>query len=380
MVTWGMVAVLQSGVRITVLTRWARRARSVWPVLVGAPAALAAGRRRTGACVAAWFTLPARSTLLARSTRLARSTVAAGAAVLTGATVLTWSAVARRSAFPAGAVVASRSIVAAGFLLPALPGLEASLGEQIVETRRVDTLEHTEVRRGQPGVLEVVEQRGALAHRLILLALQRLLFAAQGLALLAHRIALLAQGFALLLDAGLLVAPPTRDLGGSGFAMLGGDLTGGLAIEIEARAAARHRIQVGRGAGVTAEKRRQTLPWKYTGCALLNVGLDAQFEWPRGAIEQRRELLPKQLTAGSHRQWRLFGLSLGGSGLGRRRRGVGCPRAGLSVDPVLRRRSLGRALRRRGQPARIVAARRLASPSQGLGRRLVWWLRGVRRQ
>jgi len=136
----------------------------------------------------------------------------------------------------------------------------------------------------------------------MLLALQRFLLASQGFPLLAHRVALLSQGFPLLLDTGLLVAAPTGHLGGRGLPMLGGDLAGSLAVEIEARAAARHRVEVGGGTGMAPQEGRQHLPREHAGGALLNVGLDTQLQRPCPRAEQGREVLPEQVTAGSHRQ------------------------------------------------------------------------------
>jgi hypothetical protein len=138
----------------------------------------------------------------------------------------------------------------------------AGLGQHGIELIGRDALERAKVGCRQLGGLEAAQQRSALA----------------------------ATGF-FLLALGLLVATAAGQLFQRDLAVLFGELTSGLAVEVEALLGLRCGDQVGRGARVAAQEGRQHLLGELTGRALLDVGLDAQLQRLGLAAEQRREQL-----------------------------------------------------------------------------------------
>ena len=146
----------------------------------------------------------------------------------------------------------------------------------------------------------------------------------------------------LLLDApGLLAGPPTRQFRCCRHPVLFGQLAAGGAVEIEALGATGQRGQVGIAAGVSAQECRQRLPGEHPGGALLDVGLDPQFQRLGGAREQAGKQFGQAI-----------GASLGGqlgwprSAIGRRGIFCACLAAATSpAAPAIAARARGTRLR-----------------------------------
>src|SRR6188474_3551461 len=141
--------------------------------------------------------------------------------------------------------------------------------EQAVEFFLGHLLQHAEVRARQRRAFIVEQQPGPVA------------------ALLVFELAARLQADA---------AP--RQLVDRDLAVLVADLAAGLAVQVEALAAAGHRQQVRGAAGVAAEERRQHLLAEHARRARLDVDVGAQLQRLRRAVEQRREALAQLLRAG----------------------------------------------------------------------------------
>jgi hypothetical protein len=164
-------------------------------------------------------------------------------------------------------------------------------------------LQRAEVGLGQRAVLERAQQLQPIAPRLLFGALLFLL-----------RLPLRTTGLFGLLLAFLAQRTAARELLRGGFVVLGADLAGGLAVQVEALRGLAHGHQVGPAAGVAAEEDGQQLAREHPRRALLDVGLDAQLQRLGGAAEQRREARLQLGRALVQRHRRRIG----------RRSGVGC--------------------------------------------------------
>ena len=102
----------------------------------------------------------------------------------------------------------------------------------------------------------------------------------------------------LFLAPGLLAGAPTRQLRCRGKPMLFGKLATGYAVEIEALGATGQRGKIRIAAGVTAQERGQRLSGEDPGCALLDVGLDPQFQRLGSARKQSGKQLGQAIGTG----------------------------------------------------------------------------------
>jgi hypothetical protein len=235
--------------------------RTLWATAITARAARATCIGAAGAATVTGRTITRRTTLAIAA--WAGATVAAGAitalAVTSAVTARISTAITSATAEITSAVMAT---IAALLRRRHVLELFTGLGQQRRQGLHGDALERAEVGFGQLGVFEITQQGQALS------ALALFLFAT--LVLLGAAAGELVQGH---------------------LAVLVGELASRLAVQVKALLAARHGDQVGGCTRVAAEKRRQGCLAELTGCALLDVDLDAQLQRLGLALEQAGEKL-----------------------------------------------------------------------------------------